>query len=370
MGSMSVGKTLNRTANLNLPTLFERWSGLTREEKVGLVLGDSLNYVLRPISALSCATSVLDFVLSKFFGRESNSLDKLAEWSNRAAYLFNGLHQGVDNAFLKNLPGALGYSLVSLSSIIGSKETMYFFKGWGSLLDQLPAMLKSVGYNLGVQKYFEGRGKKITGESFYECNSFWDSVEKTFASSFIVCKDIVRELTQKWQWNIFKPVHEVFLKNPRRAERNLITSSLGMLAGVTLGTFLGFNKLGPSLRDIFGVHADLAVFSIGFAEDGKKKETGKGNLSYMVGGVLYTLGSVVDFIYRLTGMDKLELVAVGLDNAGFLFHTSGNYYHNLGVRNKQNGNGSVSGTESGTIKAAETLPEKKGKIENNKAGLA
>lgn len=340
-GSKPLDKALSSTSNLSLRTGIKRWSSLNKDQRLGFVLGNSLDYVLRPLSLLSCLSSVSVFIMSRFFKRESKLLDKVAEWSNRGAYLLNGLHQGVDNADIKNLPGAIGYSLVSLSSILGSNETMYFLKGWGSLLDQLPGMLKSVGHNLGVQEYFKGKGKKVTGENFYECKSFWESIEKTFVSGFIVCKDIVRELIQKRQLNIFKPLYEVFVKSPRRAERNLITSSLGILAGVTLGTFFGFKKLGPSLRDIFGVHADLAVMSIGFAEGERKKETKAGNASYMTGGIFYTLGSIIDFIYRWTKMEKLELVAVGFDNAGFLLHASGNYYHNRGMRDEKNGNGQI-----------------------------
>lgn len=282
-----------------------------------------------PSIFLSATSSIYSAVSTNLFGKENDFVDKVASAANRAAYFFNGIYGGVDSAFAKNVSGAVGYSLVALSSLMGNDELLYFLKGPGSAFDQLPSMLEDVAFNPRVIEKYKTKGRE---KDFNRYSSLTDSFKKTCDAIRIVCSDIVREFKQNSSKGILKNIVDVIIKegevgkdkDNETAERNLVISSTGIMTGVLIGALsrfkgLGF-KIGSSIRDLSGIHADLSLFKKAFSKS-KGKATGLGNIKYGVSGALYTVGSLVDLVYRWTGIPKLNLAAVGFDNAGFLFMT-------------------------------------------------
>ena len=308
-------------ANPNLWTFLtgcsKQWDELSQEEKTKAALNTSFKTIVAPLSFLSGLTSIASFIYTNFLKREIDWLDKSAEIVNRLTYFIGGLYGGVGGGIDKDLPGALGYSFVALSSIIGTKENMYFLKGPGSALDQLPAMMKDIGHNPEIlKKYPDYTNFADPASEFYKYSGFWESVKKTFVSSGVVLKDIFKELKEK----SFK---DVFITSKRAAEKSLLLSSVGILSGVVIGMFGKLRKIGASIRDIFGAHADIALLLKHFSKDDQGKTTGAGNKSYALSGLFYSIGSVLDFVYRWTEIPKLELAAVGFDNLGLCFMNMG-----------------------------------------------
>ncbi len=354
----------NTVAKTNLMPSRRVATGIQKKEsddsasKSEKLLKYACNYVAVPLSLVSSVSSVANFALANFFGSENEIVDKTATLSNRFSYFVNGLYGSTESAVTKNTVGTAGFGLVSLASIIGNRDNMYFLKGPGSALDQLPAMLEDVAYNPEVMKRYNLKPGKE--KEFNEYKSFWDSFEKTIFSSWVVCKDIVRDIKKRASKDgILNAVKEVFVTDKRRSERNLVVSTLGILSGVFLGSFEKLFTLGASLRDIFGIHADLAVYSKGYsyADNNKspvgeqgKKSTGLGNLMYKYSGALYTVGSFLDLIYRWTGMNKLETLAVGMDNAGFLFMNLGLAKDSEAARERENKRKTVSEKQQSEIK--------------------
>ena len=139
-----------------------------------------------------------------------------------------------------------------------------------------------------------------------------------------------------------KPLTDEFFSGRKTGEKNLLVSSTGVLIGVAIGALSGMKgfgfSVGSSIRDLFGGHADLALFKKGWSNTKKGVATGIGNFMYMLCGAAYTLGSAGDLLYRWTGMNKLETLAIGMDNIGFLFMTWANALDIDGERaKKENG---------------------------------
>lgn len=315
--SNTVGKVGNNAGSLPAVTTKKNWADLNSDEKMERALALSFKSVVAPVSILSAVSSVSTFLMTNVFKNENWFVDKLASLSNRVAYFINGIYSGVNNAYSNNAPGALGYFLVSLASVIGTEDNMYLLKGPGSALDQLPAMLADVKTNPRVKKRYKLEDGKE--DNFYDFSNMWDSIEKTIASTGIVCADVVREFKEKVPKGFFKAILEIFGQGDRKAEKNLVLSSIGLLTGAGLGLGLGLKKLGSSIRDISGAYADLALLS-------------KDKPSYKVCGAFYTLGSLLDLVYRWTGIEKLNLAAVGLDNAGFCLMSYANADDNKKAR--------------------------------------
>ena len=299
------------------------WDKLNQKEKAKVVLDTSFTWLVRPVCLISTVSSVLSCVLANLFDEDNEYLDKTSELSNRFAYFINGIYGAFENFNSHCLPGGIGYGLVSLSSIIGTKENMYLLKGPGSALDQVPAMIDEVSRNPAILKKYNLADVKNNG--FNEYANYWESIEKTFFATKFVLTDIYKEFKTKLLkgqvWDFFKAF---IVKSNSREEKNLVVSSLGILAGVGLALIGGMTKLGASLRDIFGIHADLGLF-------------GKENFWYKLCGAFYTVGSGTDLIYRWTQIPKLELAAVGMDNLGFMFMTWANRNVIRDVENKSNG---------------------------------
>lgn len=293
----------NRIACLDLASKF------SNGDAVDKAFRSSFNCLVAPVSIVSTLSSVYSFISTNFFNSENWFVDKLATLSNRASYFINGIYSGANNICTNNLPGALGYLIVSLASVIGNEENMYLLKGPGSALDQLPAMLEDAADNPGVAKHFNLDAKKDNGFTTY--SDLWDSVWKTIVSTGIICGDTVRELKEKLPKGIVDGILNTFARGGRISEKNLVLSSIGLLTGAFLGIGTKFKRLGSSIRDISGAYADLGILS-------------KDKISYKLCGVFYGIASLLDLIYRWTGIEKLNLAAVGLDNAGFCFMSYAN----------------------------------------------
>lgn len=312
----NVGKIGDNINSLSTAATRKNWTDLNSAEKMERGLDLSFKSVIAPVSIISTTSSVASFLMTNFFKNENWFVDKVASLSNRVSYFCNGIYSGINNAYSNNALGSLGYFIVSLASVIGTEENMYLLKGPGSALDQIPSMLSAVKTNPRIKEWCNKRGDK----DFYKLPSMWNSIEKTFVATGIVCSDVVRELKKKIPNGFFKAIWEIFGQDKdRKAEKNLVLSSLGLLTGAGVGLGTGFKRLGASIRDISGGYADVALF-------------GHKNISYKFCGVFYGLASVLDLVYRWTGIEKLNIAAVGLDNAGFCLMSYANADDNRKTR--------------------------------------
>lgn len=288
----------------------------TNNETVEKLLENSFKFFLAPLSILSTVSSLTTL----YKGEDSGSLETLANWSNKAAYFFNGIYGAINNSFKNNVIGAIGYATVSAASIFGNEETMYLFKGPGSALDQMPAMLDDLMHNPKIKEIYN------QGKDFNKHPNILDNIEKTFTGMKITFGDIYNDLISKKSEGIISALWNTFVKDERKAEKNLLVSTLGILSGCAVGIpFEKFRTLGSVIRDVFGFHADLALVSKfnSVSEDSKQKQS---NNLYGTSGVFYTIGSLVDLVYRLFKVPKLNIAAVGLDNAGFIFMNWANWW--------------------------------------------
>jgi len=163
---------------------------------------------------------------------------------------------------------------------------------------------------------------------FFPLNSFADSAVKSWDVGKIIVGDVFESLLDKKNGSILKRIHKTFIgetqeEKNRTAERNLLLSSIGTLSGTIIGTLLPFERMGATIRDVFGVYADLAVYDKADSENAEGKNTGAGNKYFGVSGIFYTLGSVLDLIFRWTRMTNLNLLALGLDRIGNWCYVAG-----------------------------------------------
>ena len=289
-------------------------------EKSEKILGNGFNFLVLPICAVSFFSSIGSFVSANFLNGENEFLDRVTELSNKGAYFLNGIYGALNNALSNNIIGALGYSFVSFSSIVGDNENMYQWKAPGSALDQLPGLNDCTANNKKIMRKYPGQE-----ESFNLYKNHWQSVCKTWDSIKAVSSDICDEykLKLKEGKNIFKTTSEVFITNDRKAEKHLVVSTLGILVGFFTGIGFGFKKLGATIRDAFGILADIGVLGIAFSPS-VKGQSSDSRVKYGVSGSGYLGGGFVDLAYRWLGIPKTDLLAVGLDNLGFGFMTWAN----------------------------------------------
>lgn len=321
-GSRSAGSPVpsNRPENF---ISNKKWSELDEKGKRRIVLDKGFSWAVRPFCIISTISSVLSCILANFFDNDSEYLEKTAEYSNRFAYFLNGLYGAIENFFNNCAPGTTGFGLVSLASVIGNKENMYLLKGWGTVLDQIPAANDDVARNPEILKQYNLQDEENNGFTAY--TNFLDSIKKTWDGTKVVFSDIYKESKEKLLNGKFIDFLKIFITDKqRRSEKNLIVSSFGVLIGVSIAFFTGLRRIGASIRDIEGIHADLGLF-------------GKKDLWYKACGGFYTIGSAMDLVYRWTNIPKLELAAVGVDNLGFLLMTWANK-NKIKDDEKKNGN--------------------------------
>lgn len=308
------------TKKATVQTIVEKNNALPETKNIESWLANSFKFFLAPLSVLSCATSLATFAK----GENAGFLETASNWINKAAYFFNGIYGAVNNSSKNNLIGAAGYSIVSLASIFGNEENMYLFKGPGSALDQMPAMLDDLRYNPGIKKLY---GIKDGEEEKFNVHpDILDNINKTVSGVKVTFSDIYNEFMDKKSNGVFNAIWDIFIKDERKAEKNLLVSTIGILAGSAIGIpFEKFRTLGSVIRDVFGFHADLALVAK-FKSIAKNVKEKTSNNLYGFSGVFYTLGSGVDLIYRLFKTPKLNIAAVGLDNAGFVFMNGANWW--------------------------------------------
>ncbi|MBI2996221.1 MAG: hypothetical protein HYY52_05890 [Candidatus Melainabacteria bacterium] len=333
-------QSVSSSTNLSSTGVKKEWSDLTPEERINKSLDIGFKFGVAPLSIASSGLSVLNFFLSNVFKSESESLDKINSFINKVAYFLTGVHGSIGNAFRKDTFGSIGYSLVSLSSIIGNDENMYLLKGFGSALDQMPAMMEDMAFNPKIKSRYELKDGHEKGV-FNEYKGYVDSTKKTLASIGVVCSDVYHDLKEKSKKGFFTALKEIFYGGERTAEKNLVVSAIGILTGAIFGTFLGFNnfvqKIGASIRDIFGIHADIALWDKGDSKAENGQATAVGNIKYKLSGAFYLIASAMDLVYRWTGLSKLNMAAVGIDALGFSFMTWASSEDNKAAMNNKNG---------------------------------
>ncbi|MBI1859235.1 MAG: hypothetical protein HYR97_09015 [Candidatus Melainabacteria bacterium] len=273
-------------------------------------------FLVAPTAILSGVFGVLSFVKASILNNQSELIDKLATLSSKAALFSAAVFGGLQTAKKKDFFGTLGYMSDFMVSIFAKGEKFYLWKGWGSALDHSPAFLQDVANNPNIRQEYDASGK-----AFAPFNGFWDSALKVLYSSGVVLKDVAKDLFDPKKGDAFQRTYRTFIgktkqEKNRTAERNLLLSSLGMMSGSFLGTILPFEKIGATIRDLFGIYADLAICDKADSEKQDGKQSGDGNKYYGTAGIFYTLGSVLDLIFRWTRLDNMHLLALGLDRIG------------------------------------------------------
>ena len=297
-------------------------------QKLETVLSRSYKFLIAPLCGLSFLSSIASFVSANFLDGENEFLDKASKLTNKGAYFFNGAYSSLDNVLSNNIVGTIGYSLVSVASILGDHENMYQLKGPGSALDQLPALNDCTANNKKIMEKYPG-----DPEYFNVYKNFKDSVNKTYDSFKVVCSDVCDEYKSKLSKgeNMLKATSEIFITTKRYAERHLVISTLAILTGFFTRSVLGFKKLGATIRDIFGMDADTGILATAFSPSVEGQSTAS-RTKYGFAGGGYLGGGFVDLLYRWAEIPKADLLAVGLDNLGFGFMVSANADSNKRAR--------------------------------------
>lgn len=277
------------------------------------ILEQRIDVARKRVSYISAGSGTLSFVLASILKSQNEIVDKIAIWSSKAALMINAFGGFLERIGSKETGGSFAFGLDFLISMLAKDEELYQWRGFASGLDQLPALLESVADN-----------PKITEKDFESYKSFPDSARKIGTALKVTVQDIVNELkpNKSHSENIFKNLKHMLLgkqgEKLHTAEKNLLLSGIGMIGGAFIGTVLGFKKLGATIRDISGLYGDAAVYDAGRngKDEAKKKE-------YFKSGIYYTIGSVLDLIYRWTGLPNLHLFAIGADRLGACFYVNG-----------------------------------------------
>ncbi len=285
------------------------------------------NFVAAPVCAYSALSGTLSYLLPNYFDTESELLSSSAMWSAKGAILVNAIFGAYDNGCSKNTPGTLGYLSDFIVSFVADNHNMYTLRGFGSALDQIPGFLEVLESHPEIKKKYNPKN-----ENDYKFNTyptFLDSAEKTLTGVKIVYSDIASDFRNKYSKSgLFKALISPF----SNVSKNLAISSTGILAGVLTSFIPRLNKVGAIVRDVFGLHADIAVYQKGDAKDAQGK-TRNSKLAYNSSGVLYTVGTVLDFVYRCTEQTNLNLFAIGADRLGAFLMALGNAMDNRDGRN-------------------------------------
>ena len=214
----------------------------------------------------------------------------------------------------KDTFGTAAFVMDFLAPLIATGEDLYQWKGWGSGTDHSIPISSEIKTNAKIQKQYNSA--IISANGSVKFKGFLDSA-KTLLSGV---KAISGDITDEFKKNSFgKAFMNCFInanKNGNRtAEKNLLISGLGTLGGAFIGTILKFKLVGATIRDVFGFYADLA-----YIDKGRSKVAGeldeKAKKEYFAGGVYYAIGSILDLIYRWTGIEGLNLCALGIDRLG------------------------------------------------------
>lgn len=293
-------------------------------------LNNIQNWVAAPISALSAVTGTASFLMSNYFDSDNEIFNRATEIISKGAILGNSLLGCPENFVNKNAIGTLGYASDFVVSFVSSHENMYTLRGIGSALDQIPGFLERLKEHPKVQEIYNKDNDK--NYNFVNYSSFGDSIEKTFTGMKIVCSDMISDFNKN---HASKGFLSAIASPFNNAEKNLLISSFGILSGVGLSFTEKFNKAGSIIRDIFGLHADLAVYHNGASKNNDSKSSDSGANSYKISGALYTVGTVLDLGYRWLETKNLNLFAMGMDRLGAFFMALGNAQDNKKAREKE-----------------------------------
>ena len=271
------------------------------------VLNNIRKYLVTPFAFGTTALGLLSFALSNIFKNQNEFVDKIANYVSKGAVYATSLFMSINRAWSKDTFGTLAFSSDFVTAALASEDDLYQWKGFGSGLDHSPLILGELAHNSNFLKQY---GYK-NGE-FSNYKGFPDSAKKMLQGFQFVFSDIFREFKEN---SLGKAFMNCFVSGKTNAEKNLLVSEVGIIVGAFMGTILGFKKSGATLRDGFGVYADLAYIAKGLSNvSGQKQKESK--KYYTKSGVEYTIGSMLDLIYRWTGMNGLNYLALGIDRLG------------------------------------------------------
>ena len=279
------------------------------------------DYVVKPAGYASCASGVFSFLLSSFFKEQNNVVDKLTTLINKISFCGSALYGGLNRAGQKDLFGTSAFALDFILSLFTQSTKLYLVRGFVSALDQVPAMWEELRNNEKI--------KKIYGENFMPFKGFSDSASKGITVFKTIISDIVDTFRQNKEHGLFKNLKSLLVRSNGNgvktrggtAEKNLFLSGLGLIGGSFLGVFLGLERIGGTIRDIFGIHSDYAIFDKGLSKTSSGKMS-KSSLNYLISGIAYFGGSALDLIYRWTKIENLHLAALGLDRLAASFYVN------------------------------------------------
>ena len=311
---------------------------IQKNGNVKKALNNTLKYAVMPTSALSAGLGTLSFALP-FFDKQNEFLDTLAAYCSKAAVFTTGIFGIIHNFSKKNFFATLGYSSDLVTATIATGKSLYPLRALGSALDQLPAMLKDTAYNPAIVKKYNSNNLSQGDfvNEFLDYKGFWDSAQKTLYSSGVIMKDVFRDIGKQFKKEgILSALKSIFyvakendptkINSPATSSKNLLLSTLGLLGSVFTYGILKYEKFGSTLRDIFGLHADIAVWLSGQVENSK---------DYDLSGKFYTAGTGIDLISRwIPSLENLHLFALGADRIGGYYMVRGNY-----AQDYPNGNG-------------------------------
>ncbi|GEM_PF-5471143 len=298
---MNTGNPTTATGTQNKNNQPPAKSKLTPEQEN--TLNNLEKYLVTPATYFTGLSSAASFILTHVLKNQNELVDKISTWSNKAAVYATAIFSTINRFWNRDSFGTVAFGIDLITTAIANGEDLYQWKGFGSGLDHSPLILGEVHSNpkIGVEK-----------DEFLAYKDFGDSAKKMLLAVKVIVGDIVDEFKTK---NPLEAFMSCFVKGERNAEKNLLVSGAGIIGGAFLGTILGFKKLGATIRDGFGIYADLAYIAKGLSKvSGEAPKSHKP--FYTWSGIEYAIGSVLDLIYRWTGLENLNHVALAIDRLG------------------------------------------------------
>ena len=275
---------------------------------------------------MSALTGGISYLSPKFNGSDVEWAKGLSFFSAKGAIWVNAGFGTVENFVSGDIVGTAGYISDFVTTTIANQTNMYTLRALGTALDQWCLAMKLLAKHPEMKKKFNPKNK--SKYDFNKYSGFADSGKKSFEGVKVILSDIVndfRKLSKKK--GFIGGVASIF----GRAEKNILVSSFGCLTSLGISLIPGFNKIGSEMRDVFGIHADLAVGHSGLA--GKK---GLGKVLTLLSSGVYLAGTSTDLLYRVSEQENLNLFAVGLDRFGAFFLSAANAVINRESRNGNN----------------------------------
>lgn len=275
-------------------------------------------WVVGTTGIISTISGTLSFLFHNFLNKPTELIDQIATYASKASVFAIAIFGGITTGRKNNAFGTAAFTMDFLAPLIGTGEDLYQWKGWGSGTDHSIPILSEIKTNPKLKDQYEAA--IITEGKVTKFKNYWVSAKLAVSSIGVIFGDIVNEFKKN---GFIKGFMNCFIKanknGNRTAEKNLLVSGLGILVGTFMGTILKFKLVGSTIRDVFGMYADFAYIDKGRSKVSGEGEDKNAKKDYLVGGILYTIGSVLDLIYRWTGLEGLNLFALGVDRLG---HTS------------------------------------------------